>query len=187
VDWANAITSVATVATAIIAWRAIEPARQGIQVAIDSLAESRKARRVDLVLEVSGRYGSAEMLESLAYLRHRRDRHPTVQAMADAYVAECRACAPGTVADWHKHRRQVSKLFVALHALCVSGVLEEAVLAKTLQRSAFEAYLDVVAPLDLAHNSGVLGRDDYDSSVQQFFNGFQKRHFLSVAGRPTMQ
>lgn len=174
----DVVAAIGSVAAAVIAWRAIGPAKQAIELANDNLTEARKARRVTLALELSERYSGDEMHKALDYLAGRRNQYgKDTEAMAAAYAAEVRSTPTGQVAEWSGHRRRVSKFFVAARAMCVAELLDESILAEQLQSFAFDLYVDTVAPLDEAHSLQVMRRPDFDNRTCTYFRDFRKRHF----------
>lgn len=175
--WA-ATSAIGAFAAALFAWRALFIAKSGLDMANETLTEAKRARKVTLAVNLSERYATDEMHRSLAYLGRRRDEYTgDSKKMAAAYVSEVVSNTKDTLTDWEQARRRVSKFFVSAAALCEAGLLEEVVLAKHLQRAAFDMCVDVVAVLDKAHSHEILKRIDYDPRIGSFFSQFRRRHF----------
>lgn len=136
-----------------------------------------------LVLDLSERYCSEDMHKALTYLGRRRDQYNAdLKAMVAAYVAEVSAASTDVVPEWNLYRRKVSKFFIRARVLCTAGLLDESLLAESLQKAAFDLCVDTVGPLDEAQNRQVLKRTDFDDRMIAFFRGFRERHFWK-AGR----
>lgn len=167
----NAVSAYSTLVAALVAAVALA-------VAARTLREAARARRVTLAITLSERYSNVEMHKALTYLGRRRDEFGgNMDAMANAYIAEVGASGQGVLHDWNVHRRTVSKFFIAARALCEEKLLDEASLARQLQKAAFEMCVNVVGVLDEAHSRGVLKRADFDTRTGDYFRSFLYRHF----------
>lgn len=173
---------VAAVATAFFTWRAVvqarraaEATRDGALAAQEAVSEARKARKLEIVMSLSQRFGGQDMYEAMKYLGGRRHQYSSLEAMIEAYVSETSSTPPNSVGAWEHARRRVSKFFIEVRNLCVTDMVNEALLASTLQKAAFDLFLDIAAPLDRAHNNRVLGRNDFDDSAERYFSDFRRR------------
>jgi hypothetical protein len=159
----------------------VHVASSGLHLANETLTEAKRGHKVALGVNISERYATDEMHTALAYLGRRRDEYSgDSQKMADAYAAEVVGNGMGSPIEWDRARRRLSRYFVSTRAFCEAGLLDEAILAQHLGKSACDMCTVVVAVLDQAHTHRVMNRKDYDPQTGVFFGQLRRRHFGDV-------
>ena len=126
----TAFAAVVAAFTAVLAYRAIAVGRDGVLATRDSITAG-------LILQLSKDY--TEMHSALRILggHQRRSKYKSLDELQDAYVSAVKPVGSGDF-EWDDARRRVSKFFLTAKNLCTAGLIEEAVLARAIERDGFE-------------------------------------------------